>query len=161
MAATVTLNQPAHHAVSGYGPPARFPGGGWGGDAGAAGDADLRAVDRFDPGGGGLSAGGGGGAGGGLSGGGAAGRVRLTRPEGPRSAANGRLHTRSDDELKYATAGAIGVTNDQLKGELILPTFKRLTPALKAGILGEGWINASQAGSWSHKHIRPTANTYP
>ncbi len=31
--------------------------------------------------------------------------------------------TSEDDELKYATAGAIGVTNDQLKGGLILPTF--------------------------------------
>ena len=69
VAATVTRNQPPQHAVSGYGPPAPLPGGGWGGDAGAAGDADLRAVDQCDPGGGGISAGGGGGAGGGLSGG--------------------------------------------------------------------------------------------
>ena len=103
--------------------------------------------------------------------------MRHTRPTGPRAAANGRrllpalqelshlgplqTITSDDDELKYATAGAIGVTNDQLKGRLILPTFQRLTSTLKAGILGEGWINASQAGSWSHKHIRPTANTYP
>jgi hypothetical protein len=64
--------------------------------------------------------------------------VRHTRPAGPGAAANGRRQlpalqelshlgplqtiTSDHDELKYATAGAIGVTNDQLK-RLILPAF--------------------------------------
>ena len=61
-------HQPPHHAFPGHGPPARLPAGGWGGDGGAAGDADLRAVDRRDPGGGGGSAGGGAGAGGDVGG---------------------------------------------------------------------------------------------
>ena len=101
VAATVTRNQPPQHAVSGYGPPAPLPGGGWGGDAGAAGDADLRALDQCDPGGGGISAGGGGGAGGGLSGGGGAGRVRHTRPKGLGAAANGRRQLPALQELGH------------------------------------------------------------
>jgi len=61
-------HQPPQHAFPGHGPPAGLPDRGWGGDGGAAGDADLRAVDRRDPGGGGVSAGGGAGAGGDVGG---------------------------------------------------------------------------------------------
>jgi len=56
------ITNPPHHALPSHGPPARLPGGGWGGDAGAVGDADLPSVDRHHPGGGRVPAGGGGGA---------------------------------------------------------------------------------------------------
>ena len=42
-------HQPPHHPLPGHGPQPRLPGGGWRRDAGAAGHADLRAVDRRDP----------------------------------------------------------------------------------------------------------------